>query len=232
MSGPRLLVIDPSIRQVEEDGHAAVLDGWPGPARVVRPALEPGTLPPAAEFARAAGVVVLGSAASVHDDAPWLRDLGARLRPLLDGTLAVPLFGICFGHQLIARLCGAPVGFVRADRSPLRGALPTVFRGGRLLPDGATLVVAVSHCERVEAVPDGFDATAARPDVPVDALEHRALPVFSVQFHPEGGAGFLARRGVAMTEVPASFRSDGRRVLSAFRAVALAGADGGRAVPG
>jgi hypothetical protein len=65
-----------------------------------------------------------------------------------------------------------------------------------------------------------------RPDGTLDALQHPALPLFAVQFHPEAGPGFLARRGIsaegnAAATAGAAF-ADGARLLEAFRRHALA----------
>ena len=82
----RLLVIDPSILHAEEEGVAEVLEGWPGDARVLHPALVPGDGPRPGEPFECDGVVVMGSAASVHDDRPHpatVRELKRALRSYL-----------------------------------------------------------------------------------------------------------------------------------------------------
>ena len=79
--------------------------------------------------AQLAGVIVFGSAASVHDDAPWQRELNAWLLPRLQSDAGPPVLGLCYGHQLIAHLLGGEVGRVWPGapaslpfRSPARGS--------------------------------------------------------------------------------------------------------------
>ena len=218
---PHLLVVDPSIVSSEQDGIDEVLFGWPGDATVVRPALESGTCPAPGEFADSDGIVLLGSKASVHDDAPWLTELRAFLRPIVDGTREQPLLAICVGPQHVAEMAGGKVGFARRDHSPVLGVVETALFGGRLVPGERLMWVAASHCERVTEVPAGFDVVARRPESDADMLEHRTLPIFAAQFHPEAREGFLKRRGVDPAAVPASFFEDGRRVLAGFRRFVL-----------
>ena len=63
------------------------------------------------------GVVLMGSSASVHDDLPWMAEISAWLRPVIDGIVPIPVLGLCFGHQLIAHLAGGLVDYTREDRS-------------------------------------------------------------------------------------------------------------------
>ena len=212
----RLLVIDPSILHAEDAGVREVLEGWTGEARLLRPALAPGDGPRPGDPFACDGVVVMGSAASVHDDRPWLRDLAAWLAPLVGDGPPLPVLGICFGHQLVAQLAGGHVTFVRPDREPLRGVVTTTFSGGRLVPVGVLDVVA-SHREHVAAAPPGWTVTAARPEVPVDALEHPGRPGVTGPFHPEAREEFLARRGIAAGPDDAPWRGHGRAVLRAFK---------------
>ncbi len=53
------------------------------------------------------GWIVPGSRRSVYDDLEWLPRLSRWVRRAIDSR--VPLVGVCFGHQLVAQVLGAPV---------------------------------------------------------------------------------------------------------------------------
>lgn len=110
----------------------------------------------------------------------------------------IPLLGICYGAQLIAHLAGAAVG--KAEEGSEYGK--TVLRGakGLLFEDvPARSICWMSHTDRIEAPPAGFEATAFTDKCPVAAMADDARRIYAVQFHPE----------VTHTEY-------GRRILSNF----------------
>ena len=120
----------------------------------------------------------------------------------------IPVFGICLGHQLIARAFGGHTY-----------KLPYGHRGGnhpvRRLSDGMVEITAQNHGFAVRAGEGDavLDAPSLRVthvnlnDGTVEGLEHRDHPVFSVQYHPEAAPGphdsrYLFDRFVAeMTQV-------------------------------
>ncbi len=217
-----LVVIDPSIERPEREGTRHAASDWPGAVRVLRPALDPhGRLVPEM-LDDAAGVIVLGSAASVHDDRCWLRELAELIAPVVRGERVLPLLGVCFGHQLIAHLAGAPVGFLHPSRTKCLGVRRTALTGSRLLPRRRLLTVLASHREVVTAPPPGFTVTGRRREAPVDVIEHPGRPVFGVQFHPEAGDEFLRGVGLDPRTVSPRVRRNGERLLAAFRELALA----------
>jgi GMP synthase-like glutamine amidotransferase len=218
----RLWIVDPSARRPEEQGVGTILRDWPGESRVFRPALRPGDGPGPESGWAAEGVVLMGSAASVHDRLPWLGPLTDWLRPLLTGEIRVPLLGICFGHQLIAHAAGGTVGFLNADRSKRLGVELSELEGSRLLPGRHALRVVVSHREEVSRLPAGFHRVARRPGVAVDGMEHSRLPVFSFQFHPEAREEFAGHVGLHADHIDDRVREDSRRLLGAFRDRVLA----------
>jgi GMP synthase (glutamine-hydrolysing) len=171
--------------------------------------------------------VLLGSSASVHDARPWIAPLSTWLRPILRGEPRLPVLGICFGHQLIAHLCGGRVGYLDADRAKRAGVERTQLRGSRLVQGEGELSVVVSHREEVQRPGPDFAITAERPGVPIDGLEHRTLPVFSYQFHPEARGDFAARAGFDPARIDDRVRRDSQRLLGAFRECVLRGATEG-----
>ncbi len=127
-----------------------------------------------------AGIVLSGGPASVYDfDAP-LSD------PALF-ELGLPILGICYGAQLMMQQLGGKVEkaekreFGKADLSiQLTGGL---FAGLETSP--VHHQVWMSHGDRVEVAPEGFEATATSSHSPFAALRHKERPFVAVQFHPE-----------------------------------------------
>ena len=220
MKRPSLLVIDPSVSHPETQGVEQVLEHWPGESRVLCPALAPGDGPGPEDGYDADGVVLLGSGASLHDDAPWLGPLGDWLRPIVEGSVRIPLLGICFGHQLVAHLAGGDVRLLPGGTKRV-GIEESRLSGGRLVPGEARLKVVVSHREEVKTVPAGFDVVARRDRAELDGFEHERLPIFTFQFHPEARQDFLRNAGLDPGLVDSRLVEDSERVLAGFRKFVL-----------
>lgn len=133
----------------------------------------------------AAGFVVTGSSASVTDRAPWMLRTEALLRAVVDAK--TPLFGICFGHQMIAEALGGKVAknprgreigtvevrvLPHAPRDPMFAGLGDRFHANH------------THLDSVVTLPPG-----ARLLAETDLEPHAAYAVGEhvkcVQFHPE-----------------------------------------------
>jgi len=126
---------------------------------------------------RPRGLILSGGPASVYaEEAP-------RLDPdLLE--LGIPVLGICYGMQLVARELGGDVQGAEVGefgRSEL-----TVLDTGRLLrgvPHEQSCWM--SHRDTVFAPPPGFRALASSSASPVAALESVERGIYGIQFHPE-----------------------------------------------
>ncbi|HWC69463.1 MAG TPA: glutamine-hydrolyzing GMP synthase, partial [Acidimicrobiales bacterium] len=131
----------------------------------------------AAELAvrRPKGVILSGGPKSVHVPGapsfdPAFYDLG------------LPVLGICYGAQLVARQLGGEVA--RTGRGEYGRTQLTATNAPSLLVRGDQPVW-MSHSDSIVRPPDGFTVTATAPDAPVAAFEHPARRIHGVQFHPE-----------------------------------------------
>lgn len=104
--------------------------------------------------------------------------------PFSVAELKVPVLGLCYGHQLIAKSLG---GVVQAGEQREYGlthvtAMPDSFLGAGL---PARQEVWMSHGDHVTTLPAGFKTTFSSPSVPIAGYQSLDGRVFGLQFHPE-----------------------------------------------
>jgi len=138
----------------------------------------PHTTPVADMLARGPKAIILsGGPSSVYEP-------GA---PAIDDhifTAGTPVFGMCYGFQLMAQGLGGTVSATGA-REYGRTTV-TVHEEGTLLADVPPVhKVWMSHGDSVTAAPEGFEVLASTDDTPVAAFENVAAGLAGVQWHPE-----------------------------------------------
>jgi GMP synthase-like glutamine amidotransferase len=133
------------------------------------------------------GVLITGSPASVNDDAAWMTQLEALIGQII--AARQPLFGACFGHQLIAKSLGARI--VRNPQGWGHGLL-RVSRVERAPWSGPEEGFALygSHIEQVDRLPDGATLLFDGPGVAVAGFA-LGETVFTIQHHPEMSHDFI-----------------------------------------
>jgi len=123
------------------------------------------------------GLVLSGGPASVED-------MGS---PSIDPELLesrIPILGVCYGLQLIAKLKGGSVA--KSQGAEYGRTVLTVHDGHGLfegLPPSFTCWM--SHADTVLELPKGFSVVASTPRTKIAAIADRDGRIWGVQFHPE-----------------------------------------------
>jgi len=132
------------------------------------------------------GVILSGSPRDAWNDDPVNVQLGEWILRCRDAGL--PVLGVCYGHQLMARVLGATVA---PDPQGLElGNTPvTLTPAGRMsklfdkIPD--SFDVLSSHSDVVSNLPSGVIHTVAGTFAPIQGIQDSTQLLHGVQFHPE-----------------------------------------------
>jgi len=126
---------------------------------------------------RPSGIVFSGGPASVYEE-------GAPQCDPRIFALGVPILGICYGMQLMARALGGQV--VSGEKREYGRTELHVLDGSDLFEGlNPQLICWMSHGDIVTVAPPGFAATASTHNSPVAAMSDIKRRLFGVQFHPE-----------------------------------------------
>ncbi len=125
------------------------------------------------------GIILSGGPSSVYGkDAPIIG------KEVLE--LGVPVLGICYGMQLISHLLGGRV-FSSDKREYGRTEIQiladkAIFEG---FDPAQKKTVWMSHGDKIEQLPDGFEVLAKTDNTPYCAAADFTRRLYTVQFHPE-----------------------------------------------
>ncbi len=131
---------------------------------------------PASELKTRRGIIISGGPASVLE-------AGC---PEIDPevlALGVPVLGICYGHQLMARHLGGTVE--KGERGEYGVAQLTVTAADPLLTGVEKSRIWMSHFDTVFQIPPGFRVIGSSEVSGVAAMSDAGRGLFGIQFHPE-----------------------------------------------
>jgi len=164
-----------------------------------------------------AGGIITGSAAMVTERAAWSERTAGWIRDAMDAEL--PLFGVCFGHQLMAHALGGRIDYLPGGREigtqpissrdgsqddPLLAGLPASFRAH------------TTHEQSVLEIPPGATVLAGSARDPHHLLRygrHAASTQFHQEFNADVMRAYIRRKHAVM-------HKEGQDPQRTFRAVA------------
>lgn len=108
----------------------------------------------------------------------------------------IPILGVCLGHQAIGQAFGGKV--VKA-KEPMHGMSSEIQHDSQGIFKGLSPSLEVTRYHSLivekESLPECLEITAHSSEGEIMALQHKTLPVFGVQFHPES---VLTQEGYAL----------------------------------
>ena len=121
-------------------------------------------------------IVITGSRRNVSMWEPWMDAVVDLIQ-----NAQVPLYGICFGHQIVAKALGGRVE---------RAEIDSHFVAEVHQSDGNSVVASFAHQEHV-VDPGELEVIASAAHCRIAACKHPTRPIRTVQYHPEVVASVL-----------------------------------------
>ncbi|MCT7463367.1 glutamine-hydrolyzing GMP synthase [Aliarcobacter cryaerophilus] len=123
------------------------------------------------------GIILSGGPASVYANDSYHPD-----STIFD--LGLPILGICYGMQLIAQHFGGSV--IPATSHEYGKAKLDIIVENEIFKDTQSgQIVWMSHGDRVESIPSGFEKIAISENSPYAAIADTNRNIYAFQFHPE-----------------------------------------------
>lgn len=211
----QLVLIDPSTRYPELEVCESIISRAPLDTRLIRPALVSSKQSPLSLHAlfnldidQIAGVIILGGGASPNDSIEWqtkLKTWLTRSRGVMDRGL--PMMGVCYGHQVLAQLCGAKIDFL------WQGEISKGLRDINFIEETLGVLarqpyqIVVSHREGVITLPQTWRSLTTSDYIPsplpslddvmaIEAMTHCSLPWWGFQGHIDATPNFLINNSI------------------------------------
>lgn len=141
-------------------------------------------------------IILSGSGAMVtdHETTPWMQREMAVIQEAAQRK--IPVFGICFGHQIMAQAMGGQVDWMvdsAGERTMELGpAVATITPEGLVDPlfvdvadERQQFTIQATHSQHVTVQPPQTAILATNAISPIQALRYTDLPFWSLQNHPE-----------------------------------------------
>jgi len=211
MNSKSLMVIDPSLETPELESFNEIALHSPIKTTYHLPAIH-SSKSMNEKFNNVNGIILMGSAASVHDSYKWIIDLERIIKKAIKKH--IPVLGICFGHQFLAHLFGGKVDYLWKNSKKIGIRKVKVLINNLLIEPHEDFLV-YSHREGVTKCPNEFNISAMSNMVNIEGMVHKNLPIWTFQPHIEASKPFAKRIGISSNEFEKS-RSYSRLLLQSF----------------
>lgn len=124
-----------------------------------------------------AGIIFSGGPNSVYDETAFRCDEAIF-------ELGLPIFGICYGMQLMTQYYGGKVEAAQ-NREYGKAELNIQNESALFTNLPKNQIVWMSHGDLVVETPEGFQVDATSVSCPISAMSDRDRQLYAVQFHPE-----------------------------------------------
>ncbi len=158
------------------------------------------------------GIIVLGSAASVHDGFEWQEALTNILIKSFEKK--IPVMGICYGHQHIAQICGGTVGPLW-NNNKKQGVRNVELIKNSLYGNAINGPMIFSHKEGVTSIPRDFEIIAKSDMVAIDGFASSTRPIWGFQTHIEATQAFIDHHNIPIENIDNPCRF-GHTILDKF----------------
>ena len=205
------MVIDPSITHPEVESFNKIAEQCPYPCTYHLPVMSDmdSILK---SLSRSCGIIILGSAASVHDQSDWQLVLSSMLFKAIAND--IPILGICFGHQFLAHNLGGRVDYLW-NKEKKKGIREICVTNSSLIDSNETFNLIYSHQEGVVECPDNFFVSASSELVEIEAINHSSKAIWGFQTHIEASFSFAQRHGINSDEYQTTDK-DGTTLMKSF----------------
>ena len=211
MHEKHLLVIDPAVLKPAIESYNRIASTAPYPVTYHLPALY-GLTSLNQMKNNIRGIIVMGSAASVHDGHAWqdtITDI------LLDAfKKEIPVMGLCYGFQLLAHVYGGKVG-PRWSGEKKQGMRTVRVIEHSLWGPAQSGPLVYSHQDGIIKCPPDFDITAKSDLVAIEGIASKLKPVWGFQPHIEATQAFVDDHGLPVPDPKKAF-DFGHRILDRF----------------
>lgn len=130
------------------------------------------------------GILISGSRYDAFESEPWIVELVEYVRKALASDGRVRVIGVCFGHQIIGRALGVPVGRNIGGWEVSVTKVRLKEKGRELLGGKEVMKIQQMHRDSVSSIPAGAEPLA---ESDVCAVQGLVVPgkAMTVQGHPE-----------------------------------------------